>query len=103
FAENGTGGAGELMTMIDDLPFLPYTLEPIRGDANKVLYDTPDFRPQIRMQLWRSAGFIEFRIKGDRGLMRRVPLLCTGDARLSTTDITHAFTIDDGVNPPVIV
>jgi len=101
FAELGTGGAGELMTTIDDASFLPYELLPKSGNHDKVLYDTPDFRPQIRLQLWRSGGTIFFRMKLDRGLMRRTPQLCSGDPRLSTTDITHAFTIDDGVNPPV--
>lgn len=104
FVELGPGGAGELMTMMDDVPFLPYELLPKRGDHDKVLYDTPNFRPQIRLQIWRTDhGFIEFRLKLDRGLMRRRPQLCTPDPKLSTTDMTHTFTIDDGVNPPVHV
>jgi hypothetical protein len=103
FAELGVGGAGELVTMMDDASFLPYELIPKSGTPDKVLYDTPDFRPQIRMQIWRSRDGGEFRIKLDRALMRRVPQLCTNDPRLSTTDMTHAFTVDDGTNPPVLV
>ena len=103
FAELGPGGAGELMTTIDDASFLPYALSPKSGNPDRVLYDTPDFRPQIRMQLWRSSQGLEFRIKLDRGLMRRTPRLCVGTPSLSTTDITVSFTIDDGVHPPVHV
>src|SRR5262245_8104429 len=73
------------------------------GRAIGVVYDTPEFRPQIRLQIWALRGGYEFRLKLDRGLMRRRPLLCTDDPILSTTDMTHAFTVDDGIHPAVHV
>lgn len=71
------------------------------------LYETPRLRPWFRLSIERRNPDdleIEFKLKVDRALARERPRLCVGshpDKR--TTHLTHTFTFDDGVNPPLRV
>lgn len=94
------GGAGELVAE------LPVTLEALPGGRpNGAIFETPpQARPKFR---------VEVQTKGDEGLfsfLSRVefatiafPLLCPPGSRPPRTNLATHFTIDDGVNPPVVV
>jgi hypothetical protein len=94
------GGAGELVAE------LPVTLEARPGSRpNGAIFETPpQARPKFR---------VEVQTKGDEGLfsfLSRVefatiafPLLCPPGSRPPRTNLATHFTIDDGVNPPVVV
>lgn len=106
--EEGAGGGGELMRTVDMAHFLPLAVPP--DDSNEPedgLYETPNLRPRFRLNIERrnpEDQEIEFKLKVDRALARERPRLCVGshpDKR--TTHLTHTFTFDDGVNPPLRV
>jgi len=99
------GGVGELITMRDDVGFLPFSIPSTsRSSGNEALYETPNFRPQFRMTVKQKRGSqYEFRLKLDRGLSRKVPGLCTGHPPGQTTSMLHRFIIDDGVNEPLVI
>jgi hypothetical protein len=101
------GGAGELMTMMDDAGFLPFSLiTRSSSEPDEAKYGSPSrFRPQMRMQIENNQGEWEFKFKLDRGLMRRIPQRCTVDpvTRRSYTFITHSFSLSDGANPELVV
>ena len=103
FAEVGAGGAGELMTMADDVNFLPFQLvTSTSSEVDEAKYEQPSgFRPAMRMQIENNDGEWEFKFKLDRGLMRQRPTLCQfdPDTRKFYTFIRHHFSIDDGTNP----
>jgi hypothetical protein len=104
-AEMGPGGAGELIKTGDEANFLPITLDADNSsEEDEGKYLTPSrFRPQLRFEVENQDGIFEFRLKLDRGLARRQPRLCKLDPkdRRLRTQMTHSFTIDDGVNPAI--
>jgi len=106
--EDGAGGGGELMRTVDMADFLPLAARP--DDSNEPddgLYETPNLRPKFRLNIERrdpNDPEIEFKLKVDRALARERPRLCVGsDPDKRTTHLTHTFTFDDGVNPPLRV
>ena len=106
--EEGAGGGGELMRTVDMARFLPLAAPP--DDSNEPddgLYETPNFRPRFRLNIERrnpDDQEIEFKLKVDRALARERPRLCVGShPDKQTTHLTHTFTFDDGVNPPLRV
>src|SRR5262245_34834701 len=106
--EEGRGGFGELMRTVDMAPFLPLATAP--DDANEPddgLYETANFRPRLRLNIERrnrEDPEIEFKLKVDRALERGRPRLCVGnEPSKRPTRLAHAFTSDDGVNPPLRV
>jgi hypothetical protein len=85
-------------------------------------YETPGrFRPPVRVQIKNKNGEYQFNVRLDRGLSpqvlpthpapfpadRQFPRLCGVDPEDKTkrakTDIRSRFTIDDGVNAPVVL
>jgi hypothetical protein len=108
FFEDGAGGASELIKTIDDADVVPLVL-PARDNAretNAVFESPPGYRPHIRLQVQVRRGVVDFRLKLDRGLTRQRPALCADDPLgrdLPTTLMTHAFSIEDGVNAPLDV
>ena len=107
FVDSAQNGLGELMTTVDDAAVVPLELVARDGDADGNVFDQPQrYRPHIRLQIQDRDGVFEFRLKLDRGLMRLRPRVCeenTSESSLPVTPISHAFVIDDGVNPPVEV
>ena len=106
--EEGEGGGGELMRTVDMAHFLPLAAPP--DDSNGPddgLYETPNFRPKFRLNIERrdpDGQEIEFKLKVDRALARERPRLCVGShPDKQTTHLTHTFTFDDRVNPPLRV
>lgn len=109
-AELGPGGRGELLKTVDEAALLPITLvtRP-RSEPNEAVYETPGrFRPQFRFSVknrFPKSGIFEFALRVDRALARKQPNLCTftpTDGR-DRTNMTISFTLDDGVNPPLVV
>jgi hypothetical protein len=102
--EVGPGAAGELITTTDDAAVVPLLVPRRTVRPNEVIFETQDYRPQVRFQFRRNkASRYEFRLKLDRGLSRTVPALCTGDPPKQKSNFRHRFLIDDGVNPPLEV
>lgn len=106
------------------------TLAPLVSSSsskrNEAKYETPArFRPQMRVQIKNKEGEFQFNVRLDRGTSpqvllpggptaahllpadRQFPKLCGIDpedkSRRVKTDIRTAFTISDGVNPPVVL
>ncbi|HZP39982.1 MAG TPA: PKD domain-containing protein [Candidatus Binatia bacterium] len=105
FVDDAEGGLGELMTTVDDMPTVPLELVARAGDPDNNVFDQPgNYRPHVRLQIQERKGAFEFRLKLDRGLMRRRPRVCeenTDASNLPDTPISQRISIDDGVNPPV--
>ena len=106
--EEGAGGGGELMRTVDMAHFLPLAVPPDdSNDPDDGLYETPHLRPMFRLNIQRRNPEdleIEFKLKVDRALARERPRLCVGShPDKQTTHLTHTFTLDDGVNPPLRV
>jgi hypothetical protein len=106
FVDDAPDGLGELMTTVDDAAVVPLAL--VARDSNRfdnAVFDQPQsYRPHIRLQIQNRNGAYEFRLKLDRGLMRRRPRVCEENvdaSALPITPITHGMRIDDGTNPAV--
>jgi hypothetical protein len=109
-AELGPGGQGELLTTVDDAPLVPITLVTRSGGKpDEAVYETPGrFRPQFRFSVqtrFPKSGIFEFALKVDRALARQRPKLCVVDPKdkRSKSDMTISFTLDDHVNPPLVL
>jgi hypothetical protein len=105
------------------------TLAPLLSSSsskpNEGKYETFRFRPPMRVQIKNKAGVYQFNVRLDRGTSpqvllpggptdahllpadRQFPKLCGVDpadkSKRATTDIRTGFTIDDGVNEPVVL
>jgi len=103
--EIGADAAGELLTVADSAPLLPIVLEPRRQSTQtKAVFETKRvFRPHIRLQVNQRAGRMEFRLKIDRALSRRVPALCSGYPSGQRSLFRLRFAIDDQVRVPIEV
>jgi hypothetical protein len=122
------GGNGEFVLTTDNadlvcpdppdgcVPAMP----PLVGKGSKATegkYETPArFRPQVRVQIKRKGDEFQFNVRLDRGLSpqtpplppdRQFPKLCGVDpldkSKRAKTDIRTGFTIDDGVNDPIVI
>jgi hypothetical protein len=97
---NEMGGAGELGQRVSTT----LTARP-GGNPNAAIYETPDgIRPTFRMEIKNrdpENPVFEFNLRVDRATISAFPELCEGEP--PTTDLTTSFSIDDGVNPPVVV
>ena len=109
------------LTPLISMPSLPASSS---SKAIEGKYESPArFRPQVRVQIKNKAGVYQFNVRLDRGLSPQVgppaapetvftpeeksqfPRNCfvdPEDNRLKT-DIRTKFTIDDGVNAPVVL
>jgi len=103
--EAGEGGAGELIKGTDGVDLVPITFS-ARPDArpNGAIFETgPGVLPKARLEIQtKGQGVYDWLLRVDRATIPAFPNLCTGGRRL-TTKLTTSFTIDDGVNPPVVV
>lgn len=72
------------------------------GNANKALFETSSSeRPSFRMEIKRRSGNVfDFTLKVTKTHITVPPQFCTGDP--PTIDLATSFSIDDGVNPPVV-
>jgi hypothetical protein len=103
--ELGPDGAGELVTGTDGVPILPLILTARPGGGpDAAIFETPlRSIPKVLLEIQtKGQGLFDWLLKVDRGTIPVFPQLCAGAPRL-TTDLTTSFTIDDGVNPPVVV
>jgi hypothetical protein len=102
---------------VDNADLAPVDLESSdNSKTTEAKYETPGrVRPQIRAQIKNKSGVFQFNIRLDRGLSpqvaeddpRRFPKGCSEnlpdeDGRVRT-QIRTSFTIDDGVNEPVVL
>jgi uncharacterized repeat protein (TIGR01451 family) len=98
-AENGAGGAGELVKALGGGPLLPLTLTARRARATDAIYQSPnDARPQIRVEVKnrpRGSNEYEFNLTIKRSVIPADPLLCVEPAPGETpeTALTTRFRV----------
>jgi hypothetical protein len=100
--EGAAGGAGELVTGTGGVALVPLTLPPRIGsrDVSAIYVTAGTLRPSVRATIRRRAdGTYQLNLKINRATIPAGPALCTGDP--STTTLTTAVSLSDGVNPPV--
>lgn len=124
------GGNGEMVLTTDNadlvcpeppgdcVPTLAPLLSASSSKRNEAKYETPArFRPQMRVQIKSKDGEFQFNVRLDRGLSpqvppgdpdhRQFPRLCAvdpaGKSKRPMTEIRTSFTIDDGVNEPIVL
>jgi uncharacterized repeat protein (TIGR01451 family) len=107
-AENGTGGAGELVQKLSGGALLPLTLTARRVSPIYAIYQTPDsVRPTVRVELKnrpRGTSTFEFSMTIKRAFIPLDPLLCVEPEPMETPEtlITTSFRIaGPGVNRQV--
>lgn len=129
FDEYFPGGNGEMVLTTDNadlvcpeppgacVPSLAPLLSSSSSKRNEAKYETPGrFRPQMRVQIKNKDGEYQFNVRLDRGLSpqtpplpldRQFPRLCGVDpadkSKRAKTNIRTSFTIDDGLNEPVVL
>ena len=98
-AENGSGGAGELVKALSGGPLLPLTLTAKRAAPQVAIYQTGDSaRPSVRVEVKnrpRGSNTFEFNLVVTRTFIPNDPLLCVApeqDAPPETT-LTTRFRI----------
>jgi uncharacterized repeat protein (TIGR01451 family) len=80
-AENGSGGAGELVKALSGGPLLPLALTAKRVSPQGAIYQTGDSaRPSVRVEIKnrpRGSNTFEFNLTMTRTFIPNDPLLCT--------------------------
>jgi len=96
---NEVDGAGELVAGLPSI----LTARP-GGRPNAAIFETRSGAiPKIRVEIQTKDGkAYDFVLREEKATIA-LPLLCPPSARTPRTNLTTSFTIDDGVNPAVLV